>query len=43
MDLRQTSINKKKAWDELAASLREETGNNLTITGNHARERFFIH
>ena len=37
----QTSRNKKKVWDGIAASLREETGGNLTITGEQARERFY--
>ena len=37
----QTSRNKQKVWDGIAASLRDEIGGNLTITGQQARERFY--
>lgn len=40
-DTLQTTRNKKKVWDDIAATLRQETSSNINITGEQAREKFY--
>lgn len=40
-DTLQTTRNKKKVWDDIAAALRQETSSNINITGEQAREKFY--
>lgn len=40
-DTLQTTRNKKKVWDEIAAALPQETSRNINITGEQAREMFY--
>lgn len=40
-DTLQTTQNKKKVWDDIAAALRQETSSNINITGEQAREKFY--